>query len=99
MNDNLQRVREPELKEVLISLETLSNRFDGLTIDLKNKIQLIHNPPQLEPVNKTMEGAKSLKPDCMISSLNEQINRLKDYGNRIEDLLMKLNNIKRLLKG
>ncbi len=93
MNDVPQREREPELKEVLISLENLSNRFDGLTLDLKNKIRSIHNPPQLEPANKPMDGEKSSKPDDMVGCMNEQINRLKNYGNRIEDLLMKLNKI------
>lgn len=93
MNDVPQREREPELKEVLISLENLSNRFDGLTLDLKNKIQSIHNPPQLEPANKPMDEEKSSKPDDMVGCMNEQINRLKNYGNRIEDLLMKLNKI------
>lgn len=93
MNDVPQREREPELKEVLILLENLSSRFDGLTLDLKNKIQSIHNPPQLEPANKPLDNKEPLKPDDMVGCMNEQINRLKNYGNRLEDLLMKLNRI------
>lgn len=93
MNDVPQREREPELKEVLISLENLSSRYDGLTLDLKNKIQSIHNPPQLEAANKAMDNKEPSKPDDMVGCMNEQINRLKAYGNRLEDLLMKLNRI------
>lgn len=91
MNDVPQREREPELKEVLISLENLSSRYDGLTLDLRNKVIAIYNAPELEATNK-MDTEPS-KPDDMVGCMNEQINRLKAYGNRLEDLLMKLNRI------
>ena len=93
MNDNPQRIREPELKEVLMSLESLSNRYDGLTFDLRNKIQSIHNPPQLEPMNKSLDVNAKDKPSDCIGLMNEQIDRLKTYANRVEDLLGKLNQI------
>ena len=69
MNDVPQREIEPELKEVLISLENLSSRYDGLTLDLKNKIQSIHNPPQLEAANKAMDDKEPSKPDDMVGCI------------------------------
>ena len=88
-----QREREPELKEVLNSLENLSNRFDELTIKLKTKIQSIHNPPQLEPIDEPTDGEKTLKPQDMIGCINEQVSKLQNCGNRIESLLMLLHKI------
>jgi hypothetical protein len=94
MDDMPQRAREPELKEILISLQNLSSRFDELTIDLKSSIQSIYNPPELELSSKPPTGErKEEKSDDMIGCLNEQINKLKDYGNRLENLLRRLRSI------
>lgn len=87
------REREPELKEVLTSLELLSSRFDDLTLNLKGKIQSIYNPPELEPQSKTTDNKEPANPNDMVGFMNEQINRLKICHDRLEGLLGKLNKI------
>ena len=91
MNNVPQREREPELKECLMALENLSSRYDGLTLDLRNKVRAIYNAPELEAANK-MDTEPS-KPDDMVGCINEQIKRLTAYSNRLEDLLGKLHRI------
>lgn len=94
MNNAVERVKEPELKEILNSLENLTSRFDGLTLNFKDKINSIYNPPQLEPGNKPLDVLKEEpKPNDMISCINNQLDRLKVYSNRMEDILVKLDRI------
>ena len=89
MND-IPREREPELKECLMALEDLSSKYDGLTIELRNKVRAIYNVP--ENVSGT-DTENSAKPDDMVGCINEQIKRLEAYSNRLEDLLGKLHRI------
>ena len=92
MSDGPVREREPELKESLIQLENLNNRFDQLTIDLKNKIQSIHNPPQIE-TKSPMDMEKKVEPADLVGRINNQIDSLKTHANRVEDLLVKISRI------
>lgn len=90
-----KREREPELKETLMALENLSNRFDGLTLDLRTKVQAIYSQPSPEPnplVHKPVAPTHPT-PFDMVSSINEQVERLREYANRVEVLLMQLNRI------
>lgn len=86
-----QREREPELKECLMALENLASRYDGLTLDLRNKVKAIYNAP--EPESPYQMDAEPPKPDDMVGCINEQINRLAAYSDRLEDLLDKLHRI------
>ena len=94
MNNAEEQVKEPELKKILNSLENLTSRFDGLTLNFKDKINSIYNPPQLEPENKSLDVLKEEpKPGDMISCINNQLSKLRIYSNRMEEILVKLNRI------
>ena len=94
MNNAEERVKEPELKEILNSLENLTSRFDELTLNFKDKINSIYNPPHLEPGNKSLDVLKEEpKPGDMISCINNQLSKLRIYSNRMEEILVKLNRI------
>ena len=91
MNNVPQREREPELKEIAMAYESNLNRMDALTVELRNKVRSIHNPPQLEPASKNpSEGELKGRPDDAISDLCGKNERLEMYNNRLEDVLQAL---------
>lgn len=94
MNNNPQREREPELKEIVMAYESNLNTMDALIVELRNKVRSIHNPPQLEPASKNpSEGELKGNPDDAISELCSKNERLEMYNNRLEDILQALSRI------
>lgn len=90
-----QRERQPELKEVLISIENLSNKYDGLTVELKNKIEAIYTPPDSMLKDPSGTATNNIPPvgQHLVGAINEQIVRLSHYAERLEMLLLKMNGI------
>lgn len=91
MNDLPQRERESELKEILLSVEDLCRRYDGLTVELRNKIQAIHNPSHIE--KQSIPENKIAEPTDFVGKITMQIETLKNYSNRLEYLLGKMHKI------
>ena len=95
MENAVQRIREPELKEITIAYESNLNRMDELTMELRSKIRTIYNPPQLEVAGKSMDNnsEKKIVQDDVVSELIEKNKRLEVYNCRIEDMLQLLSRI------
>lgn len=80
---------QPALTELGQRLQDCVNRFDGLTIELKNKLQTIKRFD--EPCLKGDE--KEEQPECIIDELNRMVFKIRDYNNRLEECLRHLNQI------
>ena len=80
---------QPALTELGQRLQDCVNRFDGLTIELKNKLQTIKRFD--EPCLKDDEKEK--QPECIMDELNSMVFKIRDYNNRLEECLSHLNQI------
>jgi len=90
MNDKPSREREPELKEVHISLEHIANKNGDLINQIKNKINMIYRTSEPEEPNSKLGGPVS---DEAISLINEQIRRLQSHSDELERILKNLDRI------
>ena len=80
---------QPALTELGQRLQDYVDRFDGLTIELKNKLQTIKRFD--EPCLKDDEKEK--QPECVMDELNRLVFKIRNYNNRLEECLMHLNKI------
>lgn len=80
---------QPALAELGQRLQDCVNRFDGLTIELKNKLQTIKRLD--EPCLKSDEEEK--QPECIMDELNHMVCKIRDYNNRLEECLKHLSQI------
>jgi hypothetical protein len=80
---------QPALTELGERLQECVNRFDGLTIELKNKLQTIKRFD--EPCLKGDEKEK--QPECIMDELNRMVFKIRDYNKRLEECLRHLNQI------
>ena len=81
---------QPALTEMGQRLQDCVDRFDGLTIELKNKLQTIKRfdePCQLK------DDIKEKQPDCIVDELNRMVFKIRDYNNPLEECLRHLNQI------
>lgn len=89
-----KREREPELKEISMAYEINLNEMDSLTIELRNKVRSIHNPPQTENANKALCTPEiEDKTDDLISDLSRKNKRLETYNKRLAETLQALSRI------
>jgi len=94
MNEVTKREREPELKEITMAYEIQLNRMEAMTINLRDKVRSIYNPPQLEPETKLLSEAELKgRADDALSELHGKNERLESYNNRLEDILKSLGRI------
>ena len=84
------RPQQPALKEMGQRLQDCVSRFDGLTIELKNKLQTIK---RIDEPSQLKDDIKENKPDCIMDELNRMVFKIHDYNNRLEECLMHLNEI------
>ena len=81
---------QPALTEIGQRLQDYVNRFDGLTIELKNKLQTIKRFD--EPC--ALKGdEKEKQPDCIMDELSRMVFKIREYNNRLEECLRNLNQI------
>lgn len=94
MENLASREREPELKEVLNQLESLSAQFDSTTVSMKNRIDAIYLPSELaSPDNPAQPGIDKEKPSDMIGQINKKITSLREYHARLAYLNERLGRI------
>lgn len=84
MNNLPSREREPELKEILNQLESLSAQFDSITVGMKNKICAIYSPSELTSSGNPMKPVADKEiPNDMIGQINKKILGLQEYHTRL----------------
>lgn len=81
---------QPALTEMGQRLQDCVNRFDGLTIDLRNKLQTIK---RFDEPCVLKDDVKEKQPDCIMDELNRMVFKIRDYNNRLEECLRHLNQI------
>lgn len=91
-NDNPSKERMPELQETLTNIEFQANRLENLTCEIRIKITAIFNPDV--PIEKVKEESSQrlVQPD-LVGRLNSEIERISEYSNRLDSLLLKLHQI------
>ena len=72
---------KPELIEIGCRLKDCADRFDGLTLALKNKLQYLKLIEVKDPTLREVEK----ESNCFIDDLNKIVERISDYNNRLED--------------
>ena len=83
---------EPKLREFAKAYDESLNRMELLTIDIRQKVRSLHNPPQLERGGPATDGEQGSTVDA-ISDLFCKNARLEMYNNRLEEIVHALNRI------
>ena len=82
--------QQPALKEMGQRLQDCVSRFDGLTIELKNKLQTIKI---FDEQSQKKDDVEEEQPNCIMDELNLMVFKIHDYNNRLEGCLRHLNEI------
>lgn len=83
-------ISRPAMADFGERLQSAVNRFDGLTIELKQKLQTIKRID--EPIS-AQDGIKEKQPDCVMDELNRLLWKINDYNERLEGCLRHFNQI------
>lgn len=82
------KVRRPELVALTERFQDAVNRFDGLTCDIRIKLQTINRYSEPEP--KT-EGQVEKNPESFAEEMHCLIAKVEEYNSRLEFYLRHLN--------
>ena len=95
MNDNnlAKRERMPEFQELLSSIEGVANKYDLMSVELKNKLEQIYCRPT--PIRSDVAAMDKVvaQPNDIIGSISQQVERLNLLSQRYDYLLEQLNKI------
>jgi len=87
-----KRERMPELHELLSSIENVANKYDLMSVDIKNKIEQIYCRPATD-ISLGGSQKEVCQPNDLIGSIWQQLDRLKMLSERYEYLLDQLSKI------
>jgi len=88
--DTPTEVRRPELVSLTERFQSAVNRFDGLTCEVRTKLQNIKR--YSEPEHK-MEPQIEKQPESFAEEMHRLICRVEEYNSRLEFNLRHLNEI------
>ena len=86
--DTPTEVRLPELVALTERFQSAVNRFDGLTCEVRTKLQNIKRYSEPEP---KMEAQIEKQPESFAEEMHRLICKVEEYNSRLEFNLMHLN--------
>ena len=86
--DTPTEVRRPELVALTERFQSAVNRFDGLTFEVRTKLQSIKRYSEPEP---KMEAQIEKQPESFAEEMHRLICKVEEYNSRLEFNLRHLN--------
>ena len=86
--DTPTEVRRPELVALTERFQSAVNRFDGLTCEVRIKLQNIKRYSEPEP---KMEAQIENQPESFVEEIHRLICKVEEYNSRLEFNLRHLN--------
>lgn len=83
-------VHQPELNVIIGRLQSAVNRFDGLTCEVRIKLQNIKRYSESE---QKMEAQNEKQPESFVEEMHRLICKVEEYNSRLEFNLRHLNEI------